>query len=76
MHHHRVIAQASFVEKYIHIYWQYMITRLQEACCLMYGDVVGVKGKEVEVEEKPPVEGIGIEVKASSRVKSGSNIEC
>ena len=44
----------------------------------MYGDVVGVKGKEVEVEveEKPPVEGIGIEVKASSRVKSGSDIEC
>ena len=53
-----------------------MITKLQEACCLMYGDVVGVKGKEVEVEEKPPVEGIGIEVKASSRVKGGSNIEC
>ena len=42
----------------------------------MYGDAVGVKGKEVEVEEKPPVEGIGIEVKASSRVKSGSDIEC
>ena len=36
----------------------------------MYGDVVGVKGKEVGVEEKPPVEGTGIEVKASSRSKA------